>query len=116
MANDFIVMDSSNESNKEEHAGTTYTSQENHTGMGAGQQYNRYYQMGGGSAPAGKPPFKKKNSGNGVGKKVMAVIAGGLVFGLVAGGKLFLRRGKLQSAGGYSGYGAISGRAVRGKE
>ncbi len=53
--------------------------------MGAGQQYNRYYQMGGGSAPAGKPPFKKKNSGNGVGKKVMAVIAGGLVFGLVAG-------------------------------
>ena len=85
MANDFIMMDSSNESNKEEHAGTTYTSQENHTGMGAGQQYHRYYQMGGDSGPAGKPPFKKKNSGNGVGKKVMAVIAGGLVFGLVAG-------------------------------
>lgn len=85
MANDFIMMDSSNESNNGEQTGTTYTSQGNYAGPGNGQQYNRYYQMGSNGGPGARPPFKKKKNGNGVGKKVMAVIAGGLVFGLVAG-------------------------------
>lgn len=85
MANDFIMMDSTNESDNNEHGGTTYTSQGNYSGLENRQQYNRYYQMGSDGGGSGKPPFKKKSSGNGVGNKVMAVIAGGLVFGLVAG-------------------------------
>lgn len=87
MANDFIMLDGSSDSNSGEQAQSTYTPQGNYTSMGNGTQgqYNRYYQMGQGGPSMNKPPHGKKNKGSGLGKKVVALVAGGLVFGLVAG-------------------------------
>lgn len=80
MANDFIMLDGSNGSGSGEHGQNAYGPQGNHTG-----KYNQYYQMGQGGPSPHRPLKKGKNGGNGLGKKVTALIAGGLVFGLVAG-------------------------------
>ncbi len=88
MGNDFILIGGSDESEEKEQAGVSYTPtpQESYTG----QQRYEYYQAGRKEEQPyqqpPKPPIdKKKNKGSGLGKKMTAVIAGGLVFGLVAG-------------------------------
>lgn len=83
MANDFIMMDGPD--NKEQPR-ASYASQENYAKMGYNPQgQNGYYQTGPNGYSAPEPPHRKKKGGNGLGKKVTAVIAGGLVFGLTAG-------------------------------
>lgn len=104
MGNDFILINGSDEpENKEqkeqkEQAEVSYTpaSQSGYDNFGSqnnytGRQTYGYYQAGAKEEQSSyqqppKPPVnKKKNKENGLGKKVTAVIAGGLVFGLVAG-------------------------------
>lgn len=91
MGNDFILLGGSENQDNERKETASYSSQGNYTG--ASQQHGQYnyYQTGEGShssyhQQAPTPPMHKKNKkGSGLGKKVTAVIAGGLVFGLVAG-------------------------------
>ncbi len=104
MGNDFILIDGSDGSEhsgpkeRQERAEVSYkpASQSGHDNFGSqnsytGRQTYGYYQTGRKEERSSyqqppKPPVnKKKNKGSGLGKKVTAVVAGGLVFGLVAG-------------------------------
>lgn len=89
MGNDFILIDGSEgQENKEqenkEQENREQTAQGPYgyyqAGQGSGQPYQQTYRP---EPP--RPPVDKKKKSNGLGRKMTAVIAGGLVFGLVAG-------------------------------
>ncbi len=89
MGTDFILIDGSEgQENKEqenkEQENREQTAQGPYgyyqAGQGSGQPYQQTYRP---EPP--RPPVDKKKKSNGLGRKMTAVIAGGLVFGLVAG-------------------------------
>ncbi len=78
MGNDFILIGGSGEPEEKQQT-------ENYAGIETEpQRQYHYYQPGPQGSPEPEPP-KPGRKGSGLGKKMTAVIAGGLVFGLVAG-------------------------------
>lgn len=90
MENDFILIEGSGSPEEKKQVRPPYAPQGNYN-MNTGQRHYNYYQAGKREEqprrqqPPRPPVYKKKNKGSDIGKKVTAVIAGGLVFGLVAG-------------------------------